>query len=94
MNLNPSSASLLISLSTHPNFQIDEYLNSVISNLKSIKETRQNTYGISDKFEMYFEPLAYVILGYWDIGLLTVSDDSEIITKILQPEFNDNYNLH
>ena len=90
MILKPTSSSLLISLSTHPEFQTDSYLNSVVKNLKHIKKSRQLMLDIKKDYDYFFEPIMFAIMGSWDICVLTVSDNSEITTKILQPEISSN----
>jgi len=92
MKIKPTSSSLLISLSTYPDFQTDNYLNSIVSNLKLVKEKRQRLFKIEDdRYSCYFNSLLYTMWGFWDVCVLTLSDNAEIITKVIQPDLYNSY---
>jgi hypothetical protein len=92
MKLTPLPTSVLISLSTYPNFQTDNYIDSVISSYEKIKDWRKEVFCESkDKYDTYFTPLVYNMWGNWDLCVIQQTDNSEIITKVLQPDHHNSY---
>jgi hypothetical protein len=84
MILEPESTSVMLSMASYSNFDLSGHIRAISNGLKSTRENRLNSFSLNSY--NYFKPHFYYCWGEFDLITLIPIDNSQVITKIIQPE--------